>query len=79
MATSSIRISLPPRADHRAPFGERLCDLRLDARVVSEPLAPFIRYEYEITSGLNIAAGEEVRWLPRRRVLGGRHGYPDRG
>jgi hypothetical protein len=37
-------------------------------RVVSEPLAPFIRHEYEITSGLNIAAGEDVRWLPRRQA-----------
>ncbi|WP_300613984.1 DUF6879 family protein [Trebonia sp.] len=36
------------------------------ARVVSEPLAPFIRYEHEMTSGTNIAAGEDVRWLPRR-------------
>jgi hypothetical protein len=38
------------------------------ARVVSEPLADFIRFEYDITDGLNIAAGEQVRWLPRRRA-----------
>jgi hypothetical protein len=38
------------------------------ARIVSEPVAPFIRYEYDITDGTNIAAGEEVRWLPRRRT-----------
>ncbi|HEX9540879.1 MAG TPA: hypothetical protein VGA04_22170 [Streptosporangiaceae bacterium] len=38
------------------------------ARVVSEPLADFIRFEYDITEGLNIAAGEQVRWLPRRRA-----------
>lgn len=37
------------------------------ARVVSEPLADYIRYEYESTA-LNIAAGELVRWLPRRRA-----------
>src|SRR6266568_1498170 len=37
------------------------------ARVISEPLAPFIRYEYAITIGTNIAAGEQVRWLPRRK------------
>ena len=30
------------------------------ARIVSEPVAPFIRYEYDITDGTNIAAGEEV-------------------
>ena len=38
------------------------------ARIVSEPLAPFIRYEYDMTAGTNIAAGEEVRWLPRQRA-----------
>jgi hypothetical protein len=38
------------------------------ARIVSEPLADFIRFEYEITEGLNIAAGEQVRWLPRRHA-----------
>jgi len=29
-------------------------------RVVSEPVTDFIRFEYETTSGLNIAAGEDV-------------------
>ena len=38
------------------------------ARIVSEPLADFTRYEYDITDGLNIAAGEQVRWLPRRQA-----------
>lgn len=38
------------------------------ARVVSEPVTDFIRYEYDLTAGLNIAAGEQVRWLPRRRA-----------
>ena len=38
------------------------------ARIVSEPVADFIRFEYEATAGLNVAAGEEVRWLPRRRA-----------
>lgn len=38
------------------------------ARVVSEPLADYIRFEYAITAGLNIAAGEDVRWLPRRQA-----------
>ena len=36
------------------------------ARIVSEPLADFIRFEYEMTGLLNVAAGEQVRWLPRR-------------
>ncbi|MBA6438737.1 MULTISPECIES: DUF6879 family protein [Streptomyces] len=35
------------------------------ARVVSEPLSEYIRYEYSCTFQ-NILAGEEVRWLPRR-------------
>jgi len=38
------------------------------ARVVSEPHADFIRYEYESTPHLNLPAGEQVRWLPRRRA-----------
>lgn len=38
------------------------------ARIVSEPISTYIRYEYEITDGLNIAAGEQVRWLPRRQA-----------
>ena len=35
------------------------------ARVVSEPLADYIRFEHAITSEVNVSAGEEVRWLPR--------------
>ncbi|CDR05821.1 DUF6879 family protein [Streptomyces iranensis] len=35
------------------------------ARVVSEPLSEYIRYEHSCTFQ-NILAGEEVRWLPRR-------------
>ncbi|TJZ41487.1 hypothetical protein FCH28_37165 [Streptomyces piniterrae] len=36
------------------------------ARIVSEPISAYIRFEYEVTEGLNIAAGEQVRWLSRR-------------
>src|SRR5262245_43665391 len=39
------------------------------ARVVSEPLADYIRFEYESTLP-NIAAGEQVRWLPRQHAPG---------
>jgi hypothetical protein len=39
------------------------------ARIVSEPLAPFIRHEYDCTGPMNVAAGEEVRWLPRRQAF----------
>lgn len=39
------------------------------ARIVSEPLSSYIRYEHAVTEATNIAAGEEVRWLPRSRTL----------
>nr|WP_260474303.1 DUF6879 family protein [Streptomyces sp. WAC 04229] len=35
------------------------------ARLVSEPRSTYTRYEYELTSGHNVKAGEDVRWLPR--------------
>jgi hypothetical protein len=38
------------------------------ARIVSEPISEYIRFEYDITTALNLAAGEEVRWLPRRQA-----------
>ncbi|MER5971448.1 DUF6879 family protein [Streptomyces sp. NPDC002055] len=37
------------------------------ARIVSEPVSDYIRYEHAATR-VNIAAGEQVRWLPRRRA-----------
>jgi hypothetical protein len=39
------------------------------ARVVSEPVTSYVRYEHAL-SPLNIEAGEQVRWLPRRQALG---------
>jgi hypothetical protein len=39
------------------------------ARIVSEPLADYIRFEYESTP-FNVAAGELVRWLPRHTAPG---------
>ncbi|MER8068021.1 DUF6879 family protein [Streptomyces sp. NPDC094034] len=39
------------------------------ARIVSEPVADYIRFEH-FTTPLNIEAGEQVRWLPRRQALG---------
>jgi hypothetical protein len=38
------------------------------ARVVSEPVSDYIRFEHFITDATNIAAGEDVRWLPRRKA-----------
>ncbi|KNB51988.1 DUF6879 family protein [Streptomyces caatingaensis] len=37
------------------------------ARIVSEPVTEYIRYEHAGTQ-VNIGAGEQVRWLPRRRA-----------
>ncbi|RJL35638.1 DUF6879 family protein [Bailinhaonella thermotolerans] len=35
------------------------------ARIISEPVSDYIRYEYGITPAANLVAGERVRWLPR--------------
>ncbi|KOV38756.1 hypothetical protein ADK60_01755 [Streptomyces sp. XY431] len=37
------------------------------ARIVSEPVSEYIRWEHYVTHA-NVTAGEEVRWLPRRRA-----------
>ncbi|MFD7508492.1 DUF6879 family protein [Streptomyces sp. NPDC059853] len=37
------------------------------ARIVSEPVSDYIRFEHSGTF-TNIAAGEQIRWLPRRRT-----------
>ncbi|MFE6977224.1 DUF6879 family protein [Streptomyces sp. NPDC057682] len=37
------------------------------ARIVSEPVTTYIRFEHAITDA-NLRAGEQVRWLPRRRA-----------
>ncbi|MEU0403764.1 DUF6879 family protein [Streptomyces sp. NPDC006197] len=37
------------------------------ARIVSEPVTDYIRYKHAITP-LNLQAGEDVRWLPRRHA-----------
>ncbi|MFI7273094.1 DUF6879 family protein [Streptomyces sp. NPDC049879] len=39
------------------------------ARIVSQPVSEYIRYEHALTP-LNLEAGEGVRWLPRREALG---------
>jgi hypothetical protein len=40
------------------------------ARIVSEPVTDYIRFEYDVTTGHNLASGEQVRWLPRRQATG---------
>ncbi|MFI6155090.1 DUF6879 family protein [Kitasatospora sp. NPDC051170] len=39
------------------------------ARIVSEPVSEYIRWEHYVTHA-NVTAGEDVRWLPRRRATG---------
>ncbi|MFE7313648.1 DUF6879 family protein [Streptomyces sp. NPDC057555] len=39
------------------------------ARVINEPVTDYIRYEHDMTFA-NVAAGELVRWLPRRQAAG---------
>ena len=36
------------------------------ARIVSEPVTEYIKFEFDVTAAHNAAAGEQVRWLPRR-------------
>ncbi|RLV67404.1 hypothetical protein STAN_2928 [Streptomyces sp. CBMAI 2042] len=38
------------------------------ARIVSEPVTEYIRYEHAGTV-VNVHAGEQVRWLPRRQAV----------
>lgn len=35
------------------------------ARIVSEPVSDYVLWEHALTGPVNIAAGEQVRWLPR--------------
>ncbi|UGQ14449.1 hypothetical protein LO772_13170 [Yinghuangia sp. ASG 101] len=37
------------------------------ARVVSEPVSEYIKWEHYVTHA-NVTAGEDVRWLPRRQA-----------
>ncbi|GAA4082849.1 DUF6879 family protein [Actinomadura miaoliensis] len=39
------------------------------ARIVSEPVTDYIRWEHMVTK-MNIKAGEDVRWLPRPQASG---------
>ena len=39
-------------------------------RLVSEPVTAYVRFEYDVTAAHNLAAGEQVRWLPRHAAAG---------
>lgn len=63
--------------DHEAEAGERRPWMTLirdatearkvfkRARIISEPVTDYIRYEWA-GAGLNVEAGEQIKWLPRR-------------
>lgn len=38
------------------------------ARIVSEPVSAYITFEHAVTSRVNAAAGELIRWVPRQGV-----------
>jgi uncharacterized protein DUF6879 len=46
-------------------------------RVITEPVTEYVRFEWEITPD-NLAAGEEIRWLPRHLLPAGIE-FPCRG
>jgi hypothetical protein len=35
---------------------------------VSQPVTDYVRFAYDVTQDLNIAAGDRVCWLPRRNA-----------
>jgi len=65
------RYDLDNRASWWNPFHDAVADAvsrgvaMRRARVVSEPVSDYIRFEHAYTPQ-NLVAGEDVRWLPRR-------------
>ncbi|WP_066950866.1 DUF6879 family protein [Streptomyces lushanensis] len=65
------RVDWADRAAWWRPFHQQIGDAVARgvsvrrARVVSEPVTEYIRWEHYVTNS-NVAAGEQVRWLPRR-------------
>ncbi|SDH09076.1 hypothetical protein SAMN05421505_11188 [Sinosporangium album] len=37
-------------------------------RIISEPVSTYISFEHAVTPTVNLAAGEAIKWLPRRAV-----------
>ncbi|WP_328677528.1 hypothetical protein OG905_25480 [Streptomyces sp. NBC_00322] len=67
------RVDWNDRASWWSPFHENIADAVARgvtvrrARVVSEPVTEYIRWEHNVTHA-NVTAGEQVRWLPRRNA-----------
>ncbi|MFC8271147.1 DUF6879 family protein [Streptomyces roseolus] len=67
------RIDWDDRASWWHPYDQLIADTVARgvsirrARIVSEPVTEYIRWEHYVTHA-NVTAGEDVRWLPRRRA-----------
>jgi hypothetical protein len=67
------QLDTDPHSDDWAPWVSLVSDAVARgvavrrARIVSEPVSDYIRYEHASTS-VNLAVGEEVRWLPRHNA-----------
>jgi hypothetical protein len=67
------RIDWEDRASWWHPYDQTVADavgrgvVIRRARIVSEPVSEYIRWEHYVTRELT-EAGEQVRWLPRRRT-----------
>ncbi|MER5546845.1 DUF6879 family protein [Streptomyces sp. CG4] len=71
---STGRIDTDPASEYWAPWVSLISRtvargvVVRRARIVSEPVTDYIRYEHAGTL-VNVAAGEQVRWLPRLRAV----------
>lgn len=67
------RIDWDDRASWWHPYDQLIADtvargvVIRRARIVSEPVSEYIRWEHYVTHA-NVTAGEQVRWLPRHRA-----------
>jgi hypothetical protein len=65
------RINWDDRESWWHPYDQKISDavargvVVRRARIVSEPVTEYIRWEHYVTRA-NVEAGEQVRWLPRR-------------
>ncbi|MFQ6851289.1 DUF6879 family protein [Streptomyces sp. 35M1] len=69
---AGTRLNIADRASWWGPWHEHVQEATARgvtvrrARIVSEPVTDYVRYEHDLTP-TNLAAGESVRWLPRRQ------------
>jgi len=67
------RVNWEDRSSWWRPFHQRITDAVARgitvrrARIVSEPVTEYIRWEHYVTRA-NVESGEQVRWLPRRQA-----------